>query len=254
MAFTRIKTEQEIETMRRAGKILAGIVDKAQAKVSPGISTKELADFMSQEAKKSGATPALLGFLGYPETACISVNDEVVHGLPSAKKILKEGDLVSLDFTIKYHGLIVDTCKTLYVGNSAKMPGDIKRLLDGTRLALEAGISAIKGPVKVGDIASAIQTVLNEHQLGVVKDLVGHGLGDEVHEDPNIPNYGHKGTGPLLKPGMTIAIEPMAVLGDWRVNILDDGWTVVTRDGSLSAHFEHTVLITSTGSEVLTAC
>lgn len=254
MAFTRIKTEQEIEVMRAGGRILAEILDLAETQVKAGVSTKDLADFMTFEAKKRHAKPALLGFLGYPETACISINNEVVHGVPFSKKIIKNGDLVSLDFTIKYKGLIVDTCRTLFVGDQAKMPADIKKLLNGTKLALEAGISVIKGPTKVGDIASAIQNVLDNHKLGIVKDLVGHGLGDSVHEDPNIPNYGHKGTGVLLKPGMTIAIEPMATLGDWRVNILSDGWTVVTRDDSLSAHFEHTVLITDTGAEVLTAC
>lgn len=254
MAFTRIKTESEIEIMRQGGKILAEIVNQAERLVRPGVSTKELADFMAYQAKSKGATPALKGFMGYPETACISINDEVVHGLPSKNKRLKEGDLVSLDFTIKYQGLIVDTSRTVYVGDHSTMPNDIKRLLSGTKQALEAGISAIKGPTKVGDVANAIQTVLDTKKLGIVRDLVGHGLGDEVHEGPNIPNYGHKGTGPLLKPGMTVAIEPMATLGDWRVNILNDNWTVVTRDGSLAAHFEHTVLITDKGVEILTAC
>ena len=253
MAFTKIKSEAEIEAMRQGGKILAEIIKKTEDIAAPGVSTKELADFMQNEANKNGATSALVGFMGYPEAACISINDEVVHGLPSKNRRLNKGDLVTLDFTIKYQGMVVDTAKTLYVGDSQTVPKEVIKLVNSTKEALSAGIKAIHGPTKVGDIASTIQSVLERNNLGIIRDLVGHGVGHEVHEEPNIPNTGVKNTGQLLQPGMTVAIEPMATLGDWRVDIKTDGWTVVTRDGSLSAHFEHTVLITNGPAEVLTA-
>lgn len=253
MAYNKVKSSEEIAIMRTGGKILADIINSTSSLLKPGISTKELADLMQAEAKKAGASSALKGFMGYPENACISLNDEVVHGMPAKSRKLRAGDLVTLDFTLKYQGLIVDTAKTFYVGDENQAPEDIKRLLNGTREALTAGIKALRGPTKTGDVSSAIQTVLDRYNLGIVRDLVGHGVGHEVHEDPNIPNYGVKNTGQVLQPGMTLAIEPMATLGGWQVDIKSDGWTVVTRDGSLAAHFEHTVLITDGPAEILTA-
>lgn len=248
---TKIKSNSEILAMREGGKILSDLLAMAIEKVVPGVSTKEISDFLGVELKKRGAVSAFLGFQGYPEIACISVNEQVVHGLPSKKTIIKDGDVVSVDLGIRFKGLLTDSARTLYVGKQP--PENIKRLITGTQEAMMAGINKINGPTKVGDIASAIQAVLDANKLGIVRDLVGHGVGHNVHEDPNIPNYGFEGTGFTLQPGMTVAIEPMATLGDWRVNFLDDGWTVVTRDSSLSAHFEHTVLITDGVPEILTA-
>ncbi len=250
MALTKVKSAQEIESMRAGGKILAGLLNFAEGLVKPGVSTKEVADQLAVEIKNQGVTSAFLGFGGFPDVVCISLNDEVVHGIPSKSRVIKEGDLVSVDLGIRHQGLITDSARTIYVGENP--PKDIQRLLNGTKLALESAINSIKGPTKVGDIANAIQLVLDDYDLGIVRDLVGHGVGHGVHEDPNIPNYGNKGTGPLLQPGMTVAIEPMATLGGWQVDIKSDGWTVATRDGSLSAQFEHTVLITDGPAEILT--
>lgn len=250
MALTKVKSAQEIESMRAGGKILAGLLNFAEGLVKPGVSTKEVADQLAVEINNQGVTSAFLGFGGFPDVVCISLNDEVVHGIPSKSRVVKEGDLVSVDLGIRHQGLITDSARTIYVGENP--PKDIQRLLNGTKLALESAINSIKGPTKVGDIANAIQSVLDDHDLGIVRDLVGHGVGHGVHEDPNIPNYGNKGTGPLLQPGMTVAIEPMATLGGWQVDIKSDGWTVATRDGSLSAQFEHTVLITDGPAEILT--
>jgi methionyl aminopeptidase len=193
--------------------------------------------------------PVVLGYEGFPDVICISVNEGVVHGIPNNKSF-KEGDVVKLDLTLGYKSLVVDSAITVVVGNPSP---DVKRLVEGTKKSLDAGIAAIKGSgTRVGDIGSAVQKVLDHYKLGVIRDMVGHGVGYGIHEDPNIPNYGVSGTGPILSAGMTIAIEPMATLGDWRINIAKDGWTVATRDGSLGAHFEHTVLITEKSAEILT--
>lgn len=238
--------------MCEGGQILAIVLDKVSSSLEPGMSTKDLSAIASKELKVLGGQPAFLGHEGYPDLICVSVNDQIVHGIPSGKKIIKEGDIVSLDFGVIYKGLVTDSATTVMAG--AKTSTDIKRLLEGTKASLDAGIAAIKGDgTRVGDISAAVQSVLDSQKLGIVRDLVGHGVGDSIHEAPNIPNYGSKGTGPKLSTGMTIAIEPMATLGDWPVNVLADGWTVVTRDGSLAAHFEHTVLITENSAEILTS-
>ncbi len=248
------KTPAEIEIMREGGKRLATILNELAQKVEPGITGKDIAALASDQIKKNQLQPVLLGYkvggLSYPDVMCISINDEVVHGIPS-KQAIKSGDLVKLDVTVAYKGMIVDSALTVVAGTNSS--ADVKRLMDGTKRSLEAGIAAISGSgTKVGDIGAAIQDVLQKNQLGIVRDLVGHGVGYDVHEAPNVPNYGHSGTGPTLAAGMTIAIEPMATLGDWQVDILDDGWTIVTHDHSLAAHFEHTVLITEDGAEILT--
>lgn len=247
----RPKTDAEIQNMREGGRMLATVLDILKNRAVAGMTTKELADIAQKEVKTLGGQPAFFNHEGFPDVICISVNDEIVHGVPSVKREIKSGDVIGLDFGVVYKSFYTDSAITVVVGDQTK---DIKRLLEGTKRALDAGISAIKGDgTRVGDISAAVQKVLDANKLGVVRDLVGHGVGDSIHEAPNVPNYGVKGTGPKLSTGMTIAIEPMATLGDWQVNVLDDGWTVVTRDGSLAAHFEHTVLITEDSAEILTA-
>lgn len=246
----RPKSAKEIELMREGGRELARILQLLSEMVLPGVTPAEISARAAEEIKKAGMQPVLLGYQGYPDVICISINDGVVHGIPGKEKF-KEGDVVKLDLTIGNKGMIVDAAVTVVAGGKAN--AEVQRLLNGTKRALDAGIGAIKGSgTRVGDIASAIQDVLDKNKLGIVRDLVGHGVGYDVHEDPNVPNYGVKGTGGSLLPGVTLAIEPMATLGDWRVNVLKDGWTIVTADGSLAAHFEHTVLITEDGAEILT--
>ena len=248
---TRVKTPAEIRAIRESGRMLATVLDVLKHTVASGMSTKDLADVAKRELKALGGTPPFLGYYGFPDVICISVNDEVVHGIPRPDKILEDGDILSLDFGVNYNGMITDSATTVFVGGKARNSKE-QKLVDATRVSLEAGISVLHDGVRVGDIANAIQQVLDGAHLGIVRELVGHGVGHEVHEDPNIPNYGRAGTGPTLKAGMTIAIEPMATLGDYRVAILEDEWTVVTRDGSRAAHFEHTVLITQDGGEIIT--
>lgn len=246
----RAKTPTEIEIMRTGGKKLATVLQSLAKKVQPGVSPRELADIAEQEVKKAGLQAVLKGYEGFPDVLCISVNDAIVHGLPS-KKALKEGDVIKLDLTVSYKNLVVDSAISVYVGQ--KPPADIKRLLEGTERSLYAGIDAISGDgTRVGDISAAVQDVLNEYKLGIIRDLVGHAVGDKIHEEPNIPNYGVAGTGPVLPAGVTIAVEPMASLGDWHIDTAKDDWTVLMRDGSIGAHFEHTVLITQDGAEILT--
>ncbi len=237
--------------MRRGGRILADTLQKVASAATPGVSTKQLSDIANEHIRSMGGQPSFPLQDDYPEAMCISINDELVHGLPKPKKIIKDGDVVGLDVGVVYKGMITDGATTAYIGK--KPSADIERLLEGTNRALAAGISAVKGDgTRVGDIGSAVQKTLDKYRLSVIRDLVGHGVGDKVHENPNIPNYGVAGTGPKLSAGMTICIEPMASLGDWQITTDPDGWTVVTRDGSLSAHFEHTILITEKGAEILT--
>jgi methionyl aminopeptidase len=247
----RPKTNTEIQNMREGGRMLATVLETLKNRADVGMTTKELADIAQKEVNVLGGQPAFFNHEGFPDVICISVNDEIVHGVPSAKKVIKDSDVIGLDFGVVYKSFYTDSAITIVIGNQTV---EVKRLLEGTKKALDAGISAIRGDgTRVGDISAAVQNVLDANKLGVVRDLVGHGVGDSIHEAPNVPNYGVKGTGPKLSAGMTIAIEPMATLGGWQVNVLDDGWTVVSRDGSLSAHFEHTVLITEDGAEILTA-
>jgi methionyl aminopeptidase len=248
--YTRVKTSAEIEAMRKGGAILADVLRKLKAQVRIGMSTKNLADMAAKELRKHGAEPAFLGFQGFPEVMCISVNDEVVHGIPRSGVILKKGDIVSLDIGVRYKGMIVDGAVSVVCGEGNE-PKD--KLLQYTEASLLEGIESIRGGCRTGDIGFAIQKVLAKHGLGIVQDLVGHGVGHSIHEEPNIPNYGKKNTGAVLMPGMTVAIEPMATLGKEAVYTDSDGWTIKTKDGSLAAHFEHTVLVTEGGCEVLTA-
>jgi len=246
----RAKTPDEIEIMRKGGKKLSQTLQKLAAKVQPGVTGRQLADIAQEEIKKAGLRPILKGYEGFPDVMCVSINDAIVHGMPG-KKPIKEGDVVNLDLTVSYKNLILDSAISVYAGKTP--PADVKRLLEGTKRALEAGVDAIKGDgSRVGDISTAIQNTLDSYKLGVIRDLVGHAVGDKIHEEPSIPNYGVAGTGPVLPAGITIAIEPMASLGDWHIDTAKDGWTVVMRDGSVGAHFEHTVLVTEDGAEILT--
>lgn len=245
-----VKTAEEIKLMRTGGKLLGGILVQLSEEAKPGVSGKDISKLAADMVKAAGLTPILLGYEGFPDVICISVNDNIVHGVPTAEKF-NDGDVVKLDLTVAYKSMVVDSATTVLVGTKAS--SDVKRLLEGTKRSLEDGIAAIHGDgTRVGDIASAVQDTLNKYKLGIIRDLVGHGVGHSIHEDPNVPNYGVAGTGPILVSGMTIAIEPMASLGDWQIDILKDGWTVAMRDHSLSAHFEHTVLITDDGAEILT--
>ncbi len=247
---TRVKTASEIAAMRESGRMLATVLQLLKASAQPGISTKALADLAAAETKRLGGQAAFKGYQGFPDVICISVNDEVVHGIPKADNLITDGDILSLDFGITYKGMITDSAISLIVGKP-KQRGHIE-LVKNTAQALQTGIAAVHDQVRTGDIGAAIENYLKKYHYGIVRDLVGHGVGHELHEDPNIPNYGRAGSGPWLEAGMTIAIEPMVTLGTDRVYIADDGWTVLTADGSWAAHFEHSVLITPDGAEILT--
>lgn len=246
--FTKVKTDKEIANMRISGGMLASVLEYLKKQLEPGQTTKELADMAAKELKKIGGKPAFLGYMNYPDVICISLNNEVVHGIPG-KEVIQDGDIVSLDFGVNYQDMITDAAITVVAGSST---GETRKLLKGTEEALMAGIDALRDGVKTGDIGSAVEKVMNRYGFGIVRDLVGHGVGHYVHEQPDIPNYGEAGTGKILKEGMTICIEPMSTLGRDEVVLDKDGWTILTADTSLSAHFEHTILITKTGSEILT--
>lgn len=247
--YTKVKTEAEIQAMREGGRMLAQVLQTLKQQISVGMTTQDLSDIAGQELKSLGAKPAFKGYQGFPEPLCVSVNDEVVHGIPNKARTLDDGDIVSMDFGVLHKGMITDAAISVIVGTA---DAEDNKLLDVTHRSLRKGIAQLKDGVRIGDIASAVQAELEKAQYGIVRDLVGHGVGHHVHEDPNIPNYGKANSGPHLEAGMTIAIEPMATRGDYHVKIDDDGWTVRTTDGSRSAHFEHTVLITDKGAEILT--
>lgn len=248
--LTTVKTDSEIAAMKESGRMLATVLAKLSQEAQPGMSTKDLAVSARQELKSLGGEPTFLGYQGYPDVICISVNEEVVHGIPRADKILAAGDIVGLDFGVTYRGMVTDSAVSIIINKPLSQQDE--RLLKYTKRALEAGINSLHDRVRTGDIGAAIEAVLKKGKYGIVRDLVGHGVGQHMHEDPNIPNYGRKGTGPWLSAGMTIAIEPMATLGTDDVYVGDDEWTIFTADGSRSAHFEHSVLITQDGGEVLT--
>ncbi len=248
--FTAVKNKIETENMRESGRILGHVLNSLSGKISAGMTTKDISEIAKKELKPTGGLPTFLGYFGFPDIICISVNDEIVHGIPRRSKIINDGDIVSLDFGVTFNGMITDAAISLIVGT----PLDKRHaeLVKNTEKALYKGISVVRDGVKVGDIGHSVQQVLDAYGYGIIRDLVGHGVGHNLHEDPNIPNYGHKNTGPMLKKGMTIAIEPMATLGTYKVIQDDDGWTMRTADGSMAAHFEHTVLITDDGCEILT--
>lgn len=243
------KTPSEIEAMREGGKILAQILADLKICVTVGMSGFDVNDWVTDEIKRYGVIATYqTNEVNFPAVICISVNDQIVHGVPSSY-IFEKGDIVSFDLVISHKGMKVDSAVTMVVGEEPK--GIKKHLLSYTERSLYAGIDAIQGPTPVGDIGAAIEKVLNEGKLGIIRDLVGHGVGHKMQQPPEIPNYGRKGSGVLLVPGDTIAIEPMATLGGEAIKT-EDEWTISTRDGSLAAHFEHTVLITEAGAEILT--
>lgn len=248
---TKVKTPTEIAAMRDSGRMLATVLQALKAQLIPGMSTKDLADMAASELKSLGGTPSFLGYQGFPDVICISVNDEVVHGIPRADKIIQAGDLVGLDFGVTYKNMITDGAISVIAGGKALKPTHEQLLLQ-TERSMMAGIGALHDGVRVGDIGAAVQAVLDKGRYGIVRDLVGHGVGHALHEDPNIPNYGRPNTGPWLQAGMTIAIEPMATLGTDRVYVGEDDWTILTQDGSWAAHFENTILITEDSFEILT--
>lgn len=246
----RVKTDQEIEAMREGGKILATILRDLKKQVKPGVSGLELDKWVAGEIVRHGASATYkTDEVNFPGVICISVNDAIVHSVPSDYR-LEKGDIVSFDLVITYKQMKTDSAFTMVVGEEAV--GAKKHLINLTERSLYAGIDAISGSVHTGDIGEAVERVLKSGRLGIIRDLVGHGVGHEMHQPPEVPNWGTKGTGMLLVPGDTIAIEPMATLGSEKIKTDADGWTIRTADGSLSAHFEHTVLITDDGAEILT--
>lgn len=243
-----VKSPRELDSMRKAGEIVGKTLDLLKASVEPGMTTRDLDRIAFKEITRNGATPTFKGYRGFPATICASVNEEIVHGIPG-RRILKEGDLIKVDVGATIEGFIGDAAVTIAVG---EVPEELLQLMEDTRLSLEAGIRAAVPGGRVGDIGAAVQEYGEARGYGVVREFVGHGVGRFLHEDPQVPNYGVAGRGALLKPGMCIAIEPMLNMGDWRTRILDDQWTVVTADGKLSSHFEHSIAITEQGPEVLT--
>ena len=243
-----LKTKGEIDLMRQAGRVVAGLLDHLSGMIRPGIKTKALDEEAVAYLRRAEAQPAFLGYRGFPASICVSVNEEVVHGIPGERRI-REGDLVSIDAGAVVQGFYADGATTLAVG--AITPA-ARRLSDTTRRALDEGIRHAVVGRRVSDISHAVQRVVEQEGFGIVRDFVGHGIGHALHEDPPIPNFGPPNVGPRLKAGMVIAIEPMVTAGGYAVQVLDDGWTAVTKDRSLAAHFEHTVAITESGPEVLT--
>ena len=244
-----LKTARELALMQEACRISAAALRVAGEAVKPGVSTFEIDRVAEAYIRKQGAVPNFKGLYGFPASACISVNDEVIHGIPSKKRILKEGDIVSIDLGAKINGFNGDNAATFPVG---KISEEAQALLDATRESLYEGIKMAVVGNKIGDIASAVQTYCESRGYGVVREYTGHGVGKELHEDPAVPNYGKAGRGVRLTAGMTIAIEPMINQGTAAIKVLPDGWTVKTRDAKLSAHFEHTVAITPDGPVILT--
>jgi methionyl aminopeptidase len=235
--------------MRVSGRLAGEVLRQVAAAVVPGITTRELDALTRQLIDEKRATPSFLGYRGFPAALCVSVNEEVIHGIPGARRILP-GDVVSIDVGVFYQGFHGDTATTVLVGVSDP---DILRLVDATRRARDAGIAAVRPGAKLGDVSHAVEQMVRQTGCSVVRDFVGHGIGRQLHEDPQIPNYGSPGRGPVLKVGMTLCIEPMVNLGRPDVSVLRDGWTVVTQDGRPSAHFEHTVAVGEDGAEILTA-
>ena len=244
-----LKTARELELMREAGRISAMALKVAGEHIKPGVSTKDIDTVVHDYIVSEGAVPSFLGYGGFPGSACISVNNEVIHGIPKKTKVIQSGDIVSVDVGACIHGFHGDNAYTFPVG---EISPEAQRLLDVTRQSLEIGVKAAVAGYRIGDIGHAVQTYVEENGMAVVKKFVGHGVGENLHESPDVPNYGRAGRGARLVPGMTIAIEPMVNATGENVKVLADGWTTVTTSGSLSAHFEYTIAITENGPVVLT--
>ena len=234
--------------MRRAGKVVAEVLEILRQQIKAGMKTRELDIIAEREIKKRGAKPSFKGYHGYPASLCISINDEIVHGIPG-NRVIEEGDIVALDLGAIVDGFQGDAALTVGIG---EVKPEAKKLIMATEEALKSGIKAAREGAWLGDISAAIQECAESQGFSVVREYTGHGIGRDMHEDPQIPNYGIPGTGPLLKKGMTLALEPMLNIGDWRTRVAKDNWTVLTADGSLSAHFEHTIAITDSEPEILT--
>ncbi len=247
--MSTLKQGRELDAMRASGRLAGEVLAQLAAAVIPGVMTRELDMLARKLIFERGATCSFLGYRGFPSAVCVSVNDEVIHGIPGNRRILP-GDVVSLDVGVFYEGFHGDTATTVLVGVSDP---DVLRLVDATRRARDAGIAAVRPGARLGDVSHAVERVVDEAGCSVVRDFVGHGIGRQLHEDPQVPNYGSPGHGPVLKVGMTFCIEPMVNLGRPEISILRDGWTVVARDGRPSAHFEHTVAVCENGVEILTA-
>lgn len=244
-----LKTPDEIDMMRQAGKILAKALGLLVQEVKPGIRTQELDRLFVRELAKAGAKPSFKGYRGFPASICTSVNEEVVHGIPG-DRILREGDVLSLDGGVIYRGFQGDAAVTVGVGH---ITDEARDLIEVTQGALQAGIDVARSGAHLGDVSAAIQKYVDSRGLSVVREYTGHGIGRQMHEDPQIPNFGNPGEGPVLAKGMTLALEPMVNIGTWNTRVKEDHWTVITADGSLSAHFEHTIAVTSGRAEILTA-
>ena len=244
-----LKTTRELSLMKEACVIAAGALKAAGEAVEPGVTTEEINRIAHNFITKSGAIPTFKGYSGYPAATCISINDEVIHGIPSKKRIIKAGDIVSIDVGATFNGYVGDNAATFAAGDISP---EAQRLCDTTRESLYEGIKAAVAGGRIGDIGSTIQRYCEERGFSVVREFTGHGVGKQMHEDPSVPNFGTPGRGVRLLPGMTIAIEPMINMGGAGIRQLPDGWTIKTKDGSLSAHFEHTVAITSNGPVILT--
>ncbi|MBI3324949.1 MAG: type I methionyl aminopeptidase [Candidatus Omnitrophica bacterium] len=243
-----LKSTNEIACMRRAGAIVARLLQELSKAVAPGVKTKDLDEAARGMIRAEGAQPAFLGYRGFPATICVSVNEEVVHGIPGPRAI-RAGDVVSIDAGVKLEGFCADAALTVGVG---KVSERARRLIEVTRASLEEAIAVARPSNRLSDISHTVQQVVERAGFGVVRDFVGHGIGRAMHEDPPIPNYGPPNRGPRLKPGMVVAIEPMVTMGRWDVEVLADGWTAVTKDRSWAAHFEHTIAVTEDGPQVLT--
>jgi methionyl aminopeptidase len=243
------KSAQELARMREAGRVLVSAIRLCREMTKPGVSTLEIDVEVETLIRKTGAKPAFKGYKGFPATICASINEEVVHGIPAAHRRLKEGDIVGLDLGAIVDGYYADAAITLPVG---EVPQDVQRLLEVTRESLDLAIAQARPGQRLGDISAAVQRHVEAAGFGVVRAFVGHGIGRALHEDPQIPNFGEPGKGPVLRPGMVLAIEPMVTMGHWGVRVLADRWTAVTEDGSLAAHFEDTVAVTESGPDVLT--
>lgn len=244
-----LKSSQEIEKMRRAGQVVREVLELVRSRVKPGATTFDLEKAAQERLDQLGVKAAFKGYHGFPCVLCTSVNSEVVHGIPSPKRVLKQGDIVSVDFGVVIDGYYGDAAITVPVG---KVTPDAERLLKVTEASLQAGIAVVRPGATLGDVGAAVQKVVEREGFSVVRDFVGHGIGAQMHEEPQVPNFGEAGRGMKLRAGMVIAIEPMVNVGKPDVVVLDDGWTAVAKDGSMSAHFEHTVAVTPTGARILT--
>jgi len=244
-----LKSEAELEAMRQSSRILARVLSELEPLVRPGIRTRDLDLYAEKRTRELGAVPAFKGYRGYPASVCISVNEEIIHGIPSGR-IVQDGDIVSLDFGILYEGFFSDSALTVPVGQPSP---EARNLVEAAERAFYRGLEQMRDGNRLSDISSAIQRSVESEGFSVIRQFVGHGIGRALHEEPQVPNFGSPGRGPRIRPGMTLAIEPMIAQGGWEVDVMEDGWTAVTRDRSLAAHFEHTVALTADGPEILSA-